>query len=393
MTAISTDLIESKSVGKSTRPVIISITDIMEEEKVKQRELMLMQQARSTSASKKHHHQRENKISNGKRNSSCGPTQYNGYNHNSRRSSRRTATASAYSNPKRKKKKQHISCLSRRKDDDTSTSTSSLTTRKSHQDSLAESPITPCTYPSKRMNYDIEDKLASIPTPQEQSRYVSLDCEMVGVGAKGIKSALARVCVVDWDGNVILDKFVRNSEPVTDFRTYVSGIREEDLRSKNAIDLYECSPLVCSILKDKILIGHALKNDLQALEITHPCFNTRDTAKYTPYMTYSTSSPLMLKNKNIISYGNSTESDCSSTTSCSSNSSLCSSLCAVYPQYQLRPRRLKELAEEVLGISIQKGGKEHSPIEDARAALALYKLARSKWERVIEYNIQKNPNN
>ncbi len=47
---------------------------------------------------------------------------------------------------------------------------------------------------------------------------VALDCEMVGVGPEGERSALARVAVVNQDGNVLLDTFVRPKEKVTDFR-------------------------------------------------------------------------------------------------------------------------------------------------------------------------------
>lgn len=37
----------------------------------------------------------------------------------------------------------------------------------------------------------------------ERTQYVGLDCEMVGVGPQGRRSALARCCLVDWDGNVM----------------------------------------------------------------------------------------------------------------------------------------------------------------------------------------------
>lgn len=37
----------------------------------------------------------------------------------------------------------------------------------------------------------------------EKALYVGLDCEMVGVGPGGCRSALARCCMVDWEGNVM----------------------------------------------------------------------------------------------------------------------------------------------------------------------------------------------
>lgn len=54
---------------------------------------------------------------------------------------------------------------------------------------------------------------------------------MVGVGPEGIESTLARVSIVNYHGVIMLDRFVRPREKVTDYRTWVSGVREEDLRN------------------------------------------------------------------------------------------------------------------------------------------------------------------
>ena len=54
---------------------------------------------------------------------------------------------------------------------------------------------------------------------------VALDCEMVGCGEDGKRSVLARVSVVNEDGNVVLDTFVAPGERVVDYRTRVSGVR------------------------------------------------------------------------------------------------------------------------------------------------------------------------
>lgn len=40
-------------------------------------------------------------------------------------------------------------------------------------------------------------------TAEEKAQYVALDCEMVGVGPGGCRSALARCCLVDWEGNTM----------------------------------------------------------------------------------------------------------------------------------------------------------------------------------------------
>lgn len=60
---------------------------------------------------------------------------------------------------------------------------------------------------------------------------LAIDCEMVGIGPDGSKNSLARVSIVDYNGMILLDTFVRQRRVVTDYRTFVSGIHEEDLQS------------------------------------------------------------------------------------------------------------------------------------------------------------------
>lgn len=181
----------------------------------------------------------------------------------------------------------------------------------------------------------------------EQGKYLALDCEMVGIGEGGLKSALARVSIVDYNNVIIFDTYVKVNEPVTDYRTFVSGIREEHLQSDIAMDFAQCQSIVKKILHQKILVGHALKNDLHVLELEHPWHDCRDTAKYEPFMKKD-------KLREI-----------------------------------LRPRKLKDLAETKLNRIIQKDGQEHCPIEDAIAALDLYKKARVKWEKAISYKMKR----
>lgn len=47
---------------------------------------------------------------------------------------------------------------------------------------------------------------------------------MVGVGPDGVQSALARVSVVNFHGAILLDRYVKPLERVTDYRTAISGI-------------------------------------------------------------------------------------------------------------------------------------------------------------------------
>jgi len=165
--------------------------------------------------------------------------------------------------------------------------------------------------------------------------------KMVGIGPEGLDSAVARVTICNWAEKVVLDTFVKVPIEVTDYRTFVSGIEAKDLESDRALSLDQVREMVKTILHGKILIGHALENDLAALQITHPWHDIRDSATYPPFMKES-------------------ESD----------------------KTVLRPRKLKELVKDKIGTDIQDLGKAHDPIEDARAALSLYKLERMQWEKL-----------
>ncbi|CAJ1961449.1 unnamed protein product [Cylindrotheca closterium] len=180
----------------------------------------------------------------------------------------------------------------------------------------------------------------------EEAKFVALDCEMVGIGEDGHTSSVARVTVVDWDGNSLLDEYIQQAEPVTDYRTFVSGIIAQDLDDAT-LSLEDCRDMVLQLLQNHILVGHALKNDLKALGISHPWWLTRDTAKFEPFMKVR------------------------------------------FDDGVLWPRKLKELVSEKLHQEIQIEGKPHSPYEDALAALDLYRSVRTKWESAMTYKIDK----
>ena len=181
---------------------------------------------------------------------------------------------------------------------------------------------------------------------EQQSKYLALDCEMVGVGPDGKKSSVARVTIVDWDGRIVWDEFVRQEQEVTDYRTFVSGVTSLDLEDAT-LSLEECRNHIQSMIEGKILVGHALKNDLRALGMVVHFSQVRDTAKYEPFMKTRF-------NDNI-----------------------------------LWPRSLKSLASDYLGREIQREGEAHSAYEDAAAAMDLYRLVRTKWEKVMDYKIKK----
>ncbi|KAF7350600.1 Exonuclease domain-containing protein [Mycena sanguinolenta] len=165
----------------------------------------------------------------------------------------------------------------------------------------------------------------------QPGKYLAMDCEMVGVGPEGAESSLARVSLVNFHGAVQLDAFVRQRERVVDYRTEFSGIRESDMI--NAQPFAQIQSRVAALLKDRILIGHAVHNDLRALLLAHPHPATRDTQLYAHRCG-------TVKHKRVA---------------------------------------LRKLVEQEVSVKIQEG--EHSSVVDARATMAVYRLNRREWEK------------
>ncbi|KAI8979363.1 ribonuclease H-like domain-containing protein [Mycotypha africana] len=165
-------------------------------------------------------------------------------------------------------------------------------------------------------------------------KYVAIDCEMVGVGPDGVDSALARVSIVNYNGAVVLDCYVQPVEPVTDYRTAVSGIEPHHLLASNgALTFKEVQFKVEEIIRNRILVGHAVYNDLQVLMLSHPTLLIRDTSRYKPFRKLAKG----------------------------------------------RTPGLKMLVKELLGLTIQQGS--HSSVEDARFTMQLYKHVKPEWEK------------
>ena len=184
----------------------------------------------------------------------------------------------------------------------------------------------------------MQKRMDSVPDAVKK-QYVALDCEMVGIGTDGKKSALARVSIVDWEYNVILDTFVQVPTRVTDFRTWVSGVEAKHIQKGKAMDVIKCRKLVASLLKEKVLVGHALTNDLSALLLQHPKSKLRDTAKYRPFQRFANN--------------------------------------------KWRPRKLRDLVKENLkgkeGFQVD----EHDSVQDAKATMELFQIVQSAWEKEL----------
>ncbi|XP_077996828.1 interferon-stimulated gene 20 kDa protein-like [Glandiceps talaboti] len=161
-------------------------------------------------------------------------------------------------------------------------------------------------------------------------QYIALDCEMVGVGPCK-RTALARCTVIDYHGNCLYDSYVKPSETVTDYRTRWSGIRKEHI--EQGVPFEKVRDHMTELMQGKILIGHAIHNDLKALQITHPAELIRDTSK-------------CLKIRNLMGIDS------------------------------MQGLALRTLSKQLLHREIQKG--EHCSLEDATATMDLFKLAESQ---------------
>lgn len=167
----------------------------------------------------------------------------------------------------------------------------------------------------------------------EPTQVVAIDCEMVGSGPRGNRDQLARVSIVNTFGHVLYDKYVKPLEVVTDYRSFVSGIYPHHLQTGE--DFYKVQRDVCTLLKGRTLVGHAVNHDLKVLFLKHPSMNIRDTSKYFKSSVYG---------------GRGTPS-------------------------------LRRLSEHHLKINIQ--GSCHDSVEDARATMRLYMKFKDDWESGI----------
>ena len=159
---------------------------------------------------------------------------------------------------------------------------------------------------------------------------VALDCEMVSTRHG---SALAQCSIISYDGETLFHSYVRPSELITDYRTRWSGVRPHHM--KWAVPHEAAVGEIRRILNGKIVIGHDLVHDLAAIGISISKHRTRDTAHFKPLRTLAG----LISNQNP---------------------------------------SLKRLALRLLGRQIQVGC--HNSLEDAVAALDLYRKYERLWE-------------
>jgi hypothetical protein len=165
---------------------------------------------------------------------------------------------------------------------------------------------------------------------------VAIDCEMITVGPKPHeKFVLAHVAICDFWGNQIYNEYVIPREALnenTDYKTEVSGVEKRHILEQG-LPFDRVRNDVIKIISDKIVVGHGLDSDFKVLEFRPHPDSIWDTAVL-PFYKKPSGWPDKLKHI------------------------------------------AKRVADDDIQMNISKNGKHksHSPLEDARAAMNIYRV-------------------
>jgi RNA exonuclease 1 len=106
---------------------------------------------------------------------------------------------------------------------------------------------------------------------------IAIDCEMCETqdpltSAKNSK-ALCRLSVVNAEKpeEILLDTLVKPAWPVSDYRTRINGIRKENLDNVEFTLRHAQAFMMALCSEETVIVGHAVHNDLVALNMEHHC--------------------------------------------------------------------------------------------------------------------------
>ncbi|KAI0932515.1 hypothetical protein AcW2_001121 [Taiwanofungus camphoratus] len=179
-------------------------------------------------------------------------------------------------------------------------------------------------------------KSSRSPKFYSSGKYVAVAAQVVYYGIISRLPMVARVTMSDYRGAVILDTFVRPTQPISDYRTAETGLQPVILAS--APTFIDVQRQVAALIKDKILIGYSLWHFLSVMGLSHPAIDTRDVALF------------MAFRRSLRSRAN-----------------------VILP--------LVTLVNRFMGRNIGLHGE--LPLEHARAALDLFRSSEQIWENII----------
>ena len=90
----------------------------------------------------------------------------------------------------------------------------------------------------------------------------------------------AQVCIVNDHCREVYSSYVSVDQPITDYRTHVSGITPRHLANAPSLDHVRAE--VAALLNGRICVGHDLAHDLEALKLELDPAMVRDTARGLP---------------------------------------------------------------------------------------------------------------
>lgn len=154
--------------------------------------------------------------------------------------------------------------------------------------------------------------------------HISLDVEYAHYRIQNVAERLcpAEVCLVDWHGKVVYHSYCQR-DVARAGEKWTGGVPIGLTQDANPLKLV--SAKVQAHIKDRVLVGHGLQNDLSSLGVKQPLELLRDTIKCPPL------------------------------------------------QRNGYAQSLKLLAQTHLGLEIQRGSSLHSAREDAEAIMKLYR--------------------
>ncbi|KAL5184187.1 Small RNA degrading nuclease 3 [Glycine soja] len=119
------------------------------------------------------------------------------------------------------------------------------------------------------------------PKVMKSTEMVAVDCEMV-LCEDGTE-AVVKVCVVDHNLEVKLDKLVKPDKEIADYRTEITGVSSQDLEAVTC-SLADIQKYMKKLLSSGIiLVGHSLHNDLRVLKLDHAVLHHEVREKGAPH--------------------------------------------------------------------------------------------------------------
>lgn len=172
-------------------------------------------------------------------------------------------------------------------------------------------------------------------TYKKETPILALDCEMVI--CEDNQRHLARLSIVNYNRHVIFDEYIKPEKKVKNYLKEITNIDSFKISHSQNFEFYKKK--IFKILQNKILVGHTLEKDFEVLGFKAEKMKIRDISGF----------KLFMEGKFKV--------------------------------------KLAKLCERFLKIKIQGG--THSSVEDARAALEMYKLYQREIDLFVKDEVFK----